>query len=235
MSTIRRASIRANVERIRTRIAEAAKASGRAASDVVLVGVTKAVGLPEARELLEAGVRDLGENRPESLQSKASDPALGSARWHLIGTYQRRKVRDTLPPIAVIHSVDSVQLAETLSARAEALGRPVDCLVQVNVSGEEAKHGFAPSELARALEALRALPALRWRGLMTMAPEDAPPDACRRIFSATRSLRDGVSDPDLPLPDLSMGMSRDFVEAILEGATLVRVGTALFEPGTTAS
>jgi PLP dependent protein len=231
MSTIREAAVRANVERVRSRVEAAAKASGRRASDVMIVGVTKSVGVPETRALLEAGVRDLGENRPEALVAKAAEPELRSARWHLIGTYQRRKVRDTLAAIALVHSVDSVRLAGALSARAVELSREIDCLLEVNVSGETSKHGFAPDELARALDALRALPAVRWRGLMTMAPEAASPDECRRIFGATRALRDRLADDrGLPLAELSMGMSRDHVEAILEGATIVRVGTAFFAP-----
>jgi pyridoxal phosphate enzyme (YggS family) len=230
MSTIGGAAIRTNVDRVRARVEAAARASGRAGSDVTIVGVTKTVGIPEAAALMDAGVRQLGENRPEQLVARAAAPELASARWHLIGTYQRRKVRDTLAPVALVHSVDSLPLARTLSDRAVGLFREVDCLVQVNVSGEGSKHGFAPSELPKALEVLRVLPGLRWRGLMTMAPEAAALPECRRIFAATRELRDRVRDPRLPLHDLSMGMSRDYAEAVLEGATLVRIGTALFEP-----
>jgi PLP dependent protein len=237
MSTIGRAAIKANVERIRARVDDAARGSGRQGSDVRIVGVTKTVGTPEAGALLDAGLQDLGENRPEALVAKARDPALASARWHLIGTYQRRKVRDTLAAIALVHSVDSLRLAETLSARAAEIGRDLDCLIQVNVSGEATKHGFPLSRAGHALDALRPLPALRWLGLMTMAPEDAPLDACRRVFAATRELRDRLRDARLPLPELSMGMSRDYVEAVREGATLVRIGTALFTvaPGDSGS
>jgi pyridoxal phosphate enzyme (YggS family) len=230
MSTIGGAVIRANLDRVRARVEAAARASGRAASDVTIVGVTKAVGIPEAAALIDAGVVHLGENRPEQLATRAAAPELASARWHLIGTYQRRKVRDTLAPVAFVHSVDSIPLASTLSDRACALFREVDCLVQVNVSGEASKHGYSPQELPKALEVLRVLPGLRWRGLMTMAPEAASLPECRRIFAATRELRDRVRDARLPLHDLSMGMSRDYAEAVLEGATLVRIGTALFEP-----
>jgi pyridoxal phosphate enzyme (YggS family) len=228
MSTIAATVIRSNVARVREGLDAAARASGRDPAGIALVGVTKSVGVLEAKALLEAGVRDLGENRPEELLRKASHPELGDARWHLIGTYQRRKVRDTLAPVALVHSVDSVALAEALSARAAALGRDVPCLFQVNVSGETSKHGFAPEALRRALDSLRRLPALVWSGLMTMAPEGASSDACRRIFAATREFRDALRDRELELPHLSMGMSGDYVEAVLEGATLVRVGTALF-------
>jgi pyridoxal phosphate enzyme (YggS family) len=229
MSTIAEGAIRSNLDRIKAAVEQAAKASGRGAAEVTIVGVTKAVGVAEARALLDCGVHDLGENRPEQLASRAAEPSLRAARWHLIGTYQRRKVRDTLALIALVHAVDSIALARSLASRAAELGRTVDCLLQVNVSGEASKHGFAPEAVRQAFEAVRSLPSLRWRGLMTMAPEDATSDACRRIFSATRDLRDRLREPGMPLPDLSMGMSRDYVEAVLEGATLIRVGTGLFK------
>jgi pyridoxal phosphate enzyme (YggS family) len=232
MSTILdAAAVRANLVRVREHAARAAARAGRLSSGITIVAVTKSVGPSEARMLLDAGCFDLGENRPEALARRAAEPALARARWHMIGTYQRRKVRDTLGHVAMVHAVDSVALAEALSSRAAELGRDLDCLLQVNVSGEASKHGFAPEGARPAIDRLRTLPRLRIRGLMTMAPEDASPDECRRIFAATRALRDRLADPSLPLADLSMGMSRDFAEAILEGATFIRIGTALFRPG----
>jgi pyridoxal phosphate enzyme (YggS family) len=159
---------------------------------------------------------------------KSRDPALGRARWHLIGTYQRRKVRESLQAISIVHSVHSVPLARTIAHVAAELGSEVDCLLQVNVSGEASKQGFPPGEARAALDAVRALPGLRWRGLMTMAPAEASPAERRRVFAATRDLRDRLKDENLPLPDLSMGMSSDYAEAVLEGSTLIRIGTALF-------
>jgi pyridoxal phosphate enzyme (YggS family) len=190
--------------------------------------VTKQVGVREARWLLEAGLSDLGENRPEELAAKAADPSLAGARWHLIGTYQRRKVRDTLGAVAVVHSVHSAALASALSARAVELDRDVDCFVQVNVSGEQTKQGFSPDAARAALDVLRELPRLRWRGLMTMAPAGGPPGGARAVFAAARELRDRLRDDRLPLAGLSMGMSSDYADAILEGATVIRVGTVLF-------
>jgi hypothetical protein len=225
------ARVRANVERVRARIADALRVAARGADAVTLVGVTKLVGPTEAAWVLDAGVPDLGENRPEDLVAKAADGRLRAGRWHLIGTYQRRKVRDTLPAIALVHSVHSIDLARAISRRAVELGRTVDCLVQVNASGEATKHGFAPDEAGAALDAIRRLPGIRWRGLMTMAREGAPPSECRATFARTREIRDRLADASLPLPDLSMGMSSDYVEAVLEGATIVRVGTALFGMG----
>jgi pyridoxal phosphate enzyme (YggS family) len=230
-SAVDAATVAANVARIRDAIASAARRSDRAPEAVTLVGVTKSVGAAEARWLLDAGVSDLGENRPEDLLAKSVLAPLSGARWHLIGTYQRRKVRDTLSAIAVVHSVHSVELAAAISARAAEIGRTVDCLIQVNVSGEPTKQGFAAAAAEPALAAMRRLPSIRWRGVMTMAPADAPADACRAVFARTRELRDRLRDPALPLPDLSMGMTSDFVPAILEGATIVRIGTALFRVG----
>jgi pyridoxal phosphate enzyme (YggS family) len=217
------------VLRVRSDVAAAARRSRRDPASVTLVGVTKSVGAGEAGFLVAAGVLDLGENRPEDLLAKSRDPGLSAARWHLIGTYQRRKVKGTLAPIAVIHSVHSIALAEALSAEARRLGRRVDCLIQVNVSGEASKQGFGAAEARPAFDRLRTLDGLAWRGLMTMAPAGASPDAARRVFADARELRDALRDAELPLPDLSMGMSADYVEAVLEGSTLIRVGTALFD------
>src|SRR5262245_4650137 len=203
-------AVRTNVERVRRDVAAAARRSGRESAAVTLVGVTKSVGAREAAWLLEAGVPDLGENRPEDLLARSSDPALARARWHLIGTYQRRKVKATLEAIAVVHSIHSIPLAEAVSEQARALGREVDCLMQVNVSGEATKHGFAAAEAQAAFDRIRSLEGLRWRGLMTMAPLGASPDAARRVFADARALRDALRDPALPLPDLSMGMSSDY-------------------------
>jgi pyridoxal phosphate enzyme (YggS family) len=223
------ALVRSNLERIRSQVDEAARRAGRDPRAVRIVGVTKSVGALQARWLIDAGITDLGENRPEELVRKASDPGLAAARWHLIGTYQRRKVKATLGPVAVIHSIHSVPLAEAVSTQAAALGREVACLLQVNVSGEATKQGFSSAEIIRAIERLRALPAIRWQGLMTMAPAGASPPATRKVFEDTRLLRDRLRVAEMPLPDLSMGMSADFLEAVLEGATLIRIGTALFD------
>ncbi len=228
MSTDSAQIIAENVSRIRDEISRAAADAGRSATEIRLVGVTKSVGTAAAAALFRAGVRDLAENRPEALVDKSGDPALAGADWHLIGTFQRRKIRDSLARMSWVHSIHSVDLGLAVATRARELGRTIDCLIQVNISGEAAKQGFSSAEAPAALATLADLPGIRVQGLMTMAPENAPPPELRRIFAATRALRDRLRSVNLPLSELSMGMSSDFREAILEGATMVRIGSALF-------
>lgn len=220
-----------NYSRVRDEVEAAARASGRAPESVRIVGVTKTVDAAAAAALYRAGCRDLGENRPEELVRKAADPGLAGVVWHLIGTYQRRKVRDTLAAPDWIHSIDSIPLLSAIAARAETLGRvgakAPRLLLQINVSGEESKGGFSPAELPVALAAAESA-GLRPVGLMTMAPLDPACGSPGDVFRALRLLRDRFASDDLPLTELSMGMSGDFVEAIREGATIVRIGTALF-------
>lgn len=221
-----------NLARIRQRIADAALANGRAADSVTLVAVTKYVEPPLARALLEAGCLDLGESRPQELWRKAEALAGQPVRWHLIGHLQRNKLARTLPLVSLIHSADSMRLIEAIDAEAAALPRPMPILLEVNVSGEAAKHGFAPDELAPLGPRLATLAHVEVRGLMCMAGRDSDPDQARREFERLRLLRDRLRDdwPDrMHLDELSMGMSGDFQAAIAEGATLVRIGSSLFE------
>lgn len=213
------------------RIAAACVRAGRLRSDVTLIAVTKTVSAAVARLLPEFGIADLGENRPQALWEKASAlPA--TVRWHLIGHLQRNKIDRTLPLTTLFHSVDSVRLAEALSKEALEQGRPADVLLEINVSGEASKQGFDPSGAGAAAAEISRLPSLRLRGLMTMAPYCEDPQQCRPVFAGLRRLLDAVR-PQLPAPDafreLSMGMTNDFEVAIEEGATFVRIGTALFE------
>lgn len=222
-----------NFARIRDEVSAAARAVGREPNSVRIVGVTKTVDAASAAALYRAGCRDLGENRPEELVRKAADPGLSGVVWHLIGTYQRRKVRDTLSAAAWIHSIDSLPLLAAVAKRAAELGlvgaKAPRLLLEVNVSGEASKSGFAPTDLAQVLAAARAA-AIAPVGLMTMAPLDPALGSPAEIFRALRGLRDRFAADDVPLPELSMGMSGDFVDAIREGATMVRIGTALFRP-----
>lgn len=229
------------VQSVRQRIAHAAAKAGRDASEVRLVAVSKystaGDGMIEA--LLAAGCCDLGESRPQQLAEKAAFYSGTPACWHLIGSLQRNKVRRILPLTRLIHSLDSLKLAEAVDriAEEENLTRPdalppVRCLLEVDVSGDENKHGFAADELPAALEMLAGMKHLAVEGLMCMSGLDAADDETRRQFASLRRLAEDLKHRGLPesvrLGELSMGMSDDFEIAIEEGATLVRVGSLLY-------
>ena len=224
--------VHANLARVRERIAAAAERSGRDAAAVHLVGVTKYVDAAAARLLVEAGLKDLGESRPQELWAKAAALTDLSPRWHLIGHLQSNKVRRTLPNVALIHSADSLKILEILSREAQGQGLVSELLIEVNASGDAAKHGFAPQDVEPILPQIAALPGIAVKGLMTMASRERDLDRARREFAALRELRDRLATscpPGISLGELSMGMSGDFEVAIEEGATIVRVGSALFE------
>ena len=224
--------LRDNLARVRQQIADAAVRSGRPAEAVMLVGVTKYVEPPVARLLVEAGLDHLGESRPQELWSKAEALAELPVHWHLIGPLQRNKGRRTLPLVAVIHSADSLRLIEEISREASARSFPADVLLEVNVSGDQAKHGLSPDEIEPLLPQVAKLPHVRVLGLMTMAALEGGAERARRDFAALRELRERLArncPPTVLLNELSMGMSGDFEVAIEEGATIVRVGSALFE------
>jgi pyridoxal phosphate enzyme (YggS family) len=226
------ARIRQNLAEVRGRIAEAARRSGRRADEIALVAVTKYVGEPAIRALVEAGCRVLGESRPQQLWERAGQLADLPVEWHLVGHLQRNKVRRTVPVIHWLDSADSLALIAEVDRRAAELGRPIPTLLEVNISGEAAKHGFEPAALGPCLDALAQFRHVEIRGLMGMASLEGGLDAARRDFAALRQLRDRLraNCPDaIRLDELSMGMSGDFEVAIEEGATVVRVGSALFE------
>jgi pyridoxal phosphate enzyme (YggS family) len=226
------ARIRENLARVRQRIAEAAARSGRTADAVRLVAVTKSVGEPEIRALVDAGCRLLGENRPQQLWQRAAALADLPVDWHMIGHLQRNKVRRTLPLVRMLESADSPALVEAVDRAGGELCLRVPILLEVNVSGETAKHGFAPGDVEPFLKELGRLEHVEVRGLMCMAGLEGGLDAARRDFAALRQLRDRLraNCPErVSLEELSMGMSGDFEAAIDEGATIVRVGSALFE------
>ncbi len=228
----------ANLAAVRQRIDSAARAAGRDPAEVRLVAVTKTHPPEVVRAAVRAGLSDFGENRVEEALPKMR--ALGDepgGRWHMIGHIQSRKARDVAGAgFALVHSVDSLKLAERLSRLALEAGAALPALVEVNVSGEASKAGFAAHDpagwaaLLPALEALAHLPGLRVRGLMTMAPLVAQPEAARPFFARLRDLRAFLAARLGPeaWPELSMGMSDDFEAAIAEGATLVRIGRAIF-------
>lgn len=206
------------------RIETACRRAGRDPSDVTLVAVTKGHDAADVeRYVLQHGHRVLGENRAQELRDKrALLPA--DIEWHFIGNLQRNKVK-YLTGVAVVHSLATPRLADALDQQAEKEGRSMRVLLEVNVAGEATKHGADPEEVAALARYVRGLAHLRLEGLMTMAPYSDDPEAARSVFRAARSLRD-----ELGLRELSMGMSNDFEVAVEEGATLVRVGTALFAP-----
>lgn len=218
------------LDAIRRRIEAAAGRAGRDPADIRLVAVSKTRTVDEIRAAVAAGLHEFGENRAQELRDKS--PFFGTdVIWHFIGRLQTNKVKYVVPGAALVHSLDRIDLAHELDRRAAATAAPVAVLVEVNTSGESSKAGVSPAELHGFLDALRAFTRLRVQGLMTMAaPGD--PAAARTSFRALRRLRDDLRR--LPgfdgLVDLSMGMSDDFEIAIEEGATIVRIGTAIFGP-----
>ena len=210
------------------KIAQEARASGREPWEIGLVAVSKSQPPEKVRLAFEAGQLLFGENRAQELLAKT--PLLpSSARWHFIGHLQRNKIRKILPVADLIHAVDSVELAEDINRIASELGLFPRVLLEVNVSGESSKFGFSPDAVRRAAVRLLALPRVQVEGLMTIAPIVEHPDDARPFFAALRILRDEIAaGHGTKLPTLSMGMSDDFGAAIREGATLVRIGTAIF-------
>jgi pyridoxal phosphate enzyme (YggS family) len=223
------AQIAENVARVRGRIAEAAIRSGRTPDDVTLVAVTKYVAADVVRPLVAAGCLDLGESRPQKLWDKADALAGLPIRWHMIGHLQTNKVRRTLPLLAMVHSIDSPRLLDAIDAECD---RPLTALLEVNTSGEPAKSGLTPELIEPLLVQAAGCRNVAIRGLMCMASLEGGPDVARRDFAALRALRDRLRrncPPGVSLDQLSMGMSGDYEIAIEEGATIVRVGSALFE------
>ena len=220
--------LRSNLERVRDRIDAAAERSGRSPDDVQLIAVTKMVDAAVCRALLDLGVTALGESRPEVLVEKAQ--ILGkSAPWHMIGHFQSKKIAKSLPDIDFLHSVHNLDLLSRLDqkARDQERSKPLPVLIQVNVAEERAKQGFYLDEAIDAAEMADAFTHIEARGFMMMAPHDADEDELHDLFADLRDIRDDAGADRFP--ELSMGMSNDFEEAITEGATMVRIGTALFD------
>ena len=210
---------------VRTRI-EAARARGGHGQSVTIIAVTKTHGPDAVQAAWDVGLRDVGENRVQEALPKM-DAVSVPIRWHLIGHLQRNKAK-SVDRFAVVHSLDSARLADALNAHADAAGRTIDALVQVNVVGEETKGGFPPSEWRQEAERLMSLRGIHVRGVMTMAPFDADERTLRKVFAGAREARDIVREAGHDATELSMGMSNDFEVAVEEGATFVRLGTILF-------
>jgi len=231
--------VREQLERVRQRIAAAAAASGRQASEVRLLAVSKTKPAAAIREAYAAGQRDFGENYLQELVRKAEELSeLGDIRWHMIGHLQTNKAKLAARHASLVHTVDSARVAEALARRRGEwtsagadlpahLATPLAVLVEVNIAGETQKSGCAPAELGEILASIEREPWLALRGLMTVPPFTDEPGVARRCFDELRSLRDAHGGPER-LPELSMGMSDDLEAAIAAGATIVRIGTAIF-------
>ena len=218
----RLAAVRATIEQARQR--------GGRGQVVRIVAVTKTYGPDAPMAAWRAGLRDVGENRVQEAVTKMAQleaHAERDLRWHLIGHLQRNKVKQ-LDGFQLVHSMDSARLADALAAYGVARGRPVDVLMQVNVSGEGSKGGYGPDSVEAEGERLHRLPGLVVRGVMTMAPFDAPAATLRSVFAGARRCAELLSVAGHPATELSMGMSGDYEIAVEEGATLVRLGTVLF-------
>ena len=221
-------SIAENLERVREQIAQAAARAGRVAEEIELVAITKTHPAEKVREAIEAGQALFGESRVQ--EARAKIPELPSnLRWHFVGHLQKNKIRHALPLFEMIHSVDSLDVAQDINRIAEEQGMHPRVLLEVNVAGEGSKFGFSPDKLRDQMEELLALPRLSILGLMTIPPLAEEAEASRKYFVQLRELRDRLqTEFHVDLAQLSMGMTEDFAVAVEEGATLVRVGTAIF-------
>ncbi|CYV24015.1 YggS family pyridoxal phosphate-dependent enzyme [Streptococcus suis] len=218
-----------NKDAIFSAVAKAAEKAGRPSESVKVIAVTKYVDSSIANQLVNTGITHIGENRVDKFLEKYNALADKQLTWHLIGTLQRRKVKDIIPFVDYFHALDSVKLAQEIDKRATKI---VKCFFQVNVSGEESKHGFAVSEIDAALAEISLLENIELVGLMTMAPIDATDDELDEIFSKMQEIQEELATrnlPRMPFTELSMGMSGDFERAIAHGATYVRIGSAFFE------
>ena len=219
-------SVRTNLEEIYNKIKHACQKVNRDPSEIMIIGVTKYVTIERAEEAIKAGITNLGENRTEELTEKYNQLS-DEVKWHFIGTLQSRKVRDVIDKVKAIHSLDRLSIAKQINNRSKD---PIDCFVQVNVSGEESKHGLTPEDVIPFIEELKEYKKVRVVGLMTMAPHIEDEDKLRQVFKSLAQLRDRVQGNHFehaPCKFLSMGMSNDYEIAIEEGATHIRIGSKL--------
>ncbi|MEL3972342.1 YggS family pyridoxal phosphate-dependent enzyme [Rossellomorea oryzaecorticis] len=215
-----------NLKRIQDQIYEACSRSGREPEDINIVAVTKYVSTKRAEEALQAGLIHLGENRDSGLLSKWEE-LMDEPEWHFIGTLQSKKVKNIIDKVSYIHSLDRLSLAKEIHKRAD---KPVSCFVQVNVSGEDSKHGMPPQEVEGFIRSLNDYPNVKVVGLMTMAPHTDDEGFLRKCFRTLKGLQEKIHSLEIsyaPCTELSMGMSNDYTIAIEEGATFIRIGSAL--------
>ena len=217
-----------NADLVRQQV-ETARNKANRQDQVNVIAVTKYVDVATTEALVKTGIQHIGENRVDKFLEKYQALKEYDLTWHLIGSLQRRKVKDVINLVDYFHALDSVKLAQEIQKRAE---HPIKCFLQVNISGEESKHGFAPDELDDVLAELAQLDKIEIVGLMTMAPFEASQEELQDIFSKTHQLQKQLEKKQLknmPFSELSMGMSRDFEVAIANGATYVRIGTSFFK------
>lgn len=223
--------VKDNLSLVRDRIQRAAMRTGRDAGSVVLVCVTKKAGMEDIREAVDAGVANIGENTVQAATAKYKSLGTRGIRWHFIGHLQTNKARSAVRMFDLIHSIDSVHLAEAVQKEAEKINKTQGILLQVNVSGETTKYGFTPEEAKDAASAVSGMKNLMLSGLMTIAPYSDNPEASRQYFRKLRDARGELTRfncDNVDIKHLSMGMSGDFEVAIEEGADIVRVGSAIF-------
>lgn len=217
-----------NADLVRQQV-ETARNKANRQDQVNVIAVTKYVDIATTETLVKTGIQHIGENRVDKFLEKYQALKEYDLTWHLIGSLQRRKVKDVINLVDYFHALDSVKLAQEIQKRAE---HPIKCFLQVNISGEESKHGFAPDELDDVLAEIAQLDKIEIVGLMTMAPFEASQEELQDIFSKTHQLQKQLEKKQLknmPFSELSMGMSRDFEVAIANGATYVRIGTSFFK------
>ena len=227
-------NLKENIASVEARIAAAARRAGREAAEITLVAATKVQTSDTIRAAIAAGVRICGENRVQEMAAHLDDDAYAGARLHFIGHLQTNKVKQVVGRVDLIESADSDRLLEAIDKRAGELEMIQDVLLEVNIAGEESKGGIPPEQLPALAQKAMELPHIRLRGLMCIPPVAAPGSSNRKFFAQTRQLfvdiRTKIADNESDIDCLSMGMSGDFEDAVEEGATLVRVGTALFGP-----
>ena len=224
-------SVAENLAEIRSRIDELARSAGRNPEEVKLIAVSKTKPVPLIKEAVAAGALDLGENKPQEIVLKYPEFEGDNVRWHMIGHLQKNKVRHIIDKAELIHSVDSLALAEEINKRAEAIGKIQKILIQVNVTGEDSKSGVSPDDTAELCREISRLNNVRIMGLMTISVSGYTYEENKRVFDSLAALAariDGMKIDNVSMKELSMGMSHDFDAAIAAGATMVRVGTAIF-------
>lgn len=224
-------SIKENLSSIRKNIEDAAKKANRSSEDITLLAVTKTVDVDKVKEAMDNGVTSVGENKPQELARKYE--FIGDdLKWHLIGSLQTNKVKYIIDKVDMIHSLDRKVLCDEIQKRAEKIDRVINCLVQVNISKEESKHGLEEKDVIDFIKYVsQNYKNIKIKGLMTMAPFTANEDEIRTVFKGLKKLSmeiDNLNIPNVDMDELSMGMSNDYKIAIEEGATIVRVGTSIF-------